>query len=247
MELHQPTTATADHPCRAGRSLSDIGLMDYNAWFYDPLLGRFTSPDSIVQDMENIADFNKYSYVRNSPIIYSDPSGNMIACLIDAGDCAGTGTGGLTPDQILEVSTNDYFTTMAICNYSITHPEYNTYFDEDLADAEKAIVSGAIFSGQMENFFRKSFKERMQTSFSQLLSGHGVEFITFAFVVGGIPDNSGNQIPSNTKSSTSIANGVHVYENIDDGLNFAVTPARHMNESSRRVPVRILQDALKSL
>ena len=80
-EHHLPTTPTPVHPYRAGRSLSNIGLMDYNARFYDPLLGRFTSPDKLIPNPNNSQDLNRFSYVRNNPIRYTDPSGNKI--LID--------------------------------------------------------------------------------------------------------------------------------------------------------------------
>jgi RHS repeat-associated protein len=60
------------------RSLSDIGLMDYNARFYDPMLGRFTSPDSIIPDPGSVIGYNRYAYVHNNPLIYTDPSGHFI-------------------------------------------------------------------------------------------------------------------------------------------------------------------------
>ena len=63
----------------AGRSLSDIGLMDYNARFYDPMLGRFTSPDSFVPDAGSVIRYNAFAYVANNPMVYTDPSGHCIA------------------------------------------------------------------------------------------------------------------------------------------------------------------------
>ena len=52
------------------------GLAYYNARWYDPALGRFVSPDSIVPSPSNPQDFNRYSYVRNNPLGYVDPSGH---------------------------------------------------------------------------------------------------------------------------------------------------------------------------
>jgi RHS repeat-associated protein len=60
---------------RAERSL---GLMDYNARFYSPRLGRFVSADSVVPGMAPGA-FDRYSYVVNNPIGYKDPSGHYRA------------------------------------------------------------------------------------------------------------------------------------------------------------------------
>ena len=57
------------------------GLMFYNARYYDPLLRRFISPDTIVPDPGNPQDLNRYTYVRNNPVMYTDPSGHN-PCLV---------------------------------------------------------------------------------------------------------------------------------------------------------------------
>jgi hypothetical protein len=50
--------------------------MDYRARFYHPVLARFIQPDSLIPDPSNPQAFNRYSYVNNSPINYTDPSGH---------------------------------------------------------------------------------------------------------------------------------------------------------------------------
>ena len=52
------------------------GLAFYNARYYDPAIGRFITPDSIVPNPLNGQDYNRYTYVRNNPIKYNDPTGN---------------------------------------------------------------------------------------------------------------------------------------------------------------------------
>jgi len=42
---------------------------------YDPLIGRFITPDPIVQSPGNSQSWNRYSYVMNSPLNFVDPSG----------------------------------------------------------------------------------------------------------------------------------------------------------------------------
>ncbi len=42
---------------------------------YDPKLGRFLSPDILVQDAGNTQNYNRYSYCVNNPLAYTDPSG----------------------------------------------------------------------------------------------------------------------------------------------------------------------------
>jgi RHS repeat-associated protein len=59
-----------------GHDMDDeIGLIDMNARLYDPLLGRFISPDSIVDNMFG-QGLNRYSYVENNPLCRIDPSGH---------------------------------------------------------------------------------------------------------------------------------------------------------------------------
>jgi uncharacterized protein RhaS with RHS repeats len=55
-------------------------LYYYGARYYDPQIGRFISPDTIVPDPANPQTLNRYSYCLNNPLKYTDPSGNTIAC-----------------------------------------------------------------------------------------------------------------------------------------------------------------------
>ncbi len=52
--------------------------MYYNARYYVPGLGRFASADTIVPDPTNPQQYNRYSYVLNSPLNFKDPSGHCI-------------------------------------------------------------------------------------------------------------------------------------------------------------------------
>jgi RHS repeat-associated protein len=55
--------------------LDDSGLIHMNGRIYDPELGRFLSPDPVVQIPEYSQNFNRYSYVLNNPLNATDPSG----------------------------------------------------------------------------------------------------------------------------------------------------------------------------
>ncbi|MDR1526179.1 MAG: RHS repeat-associated core domain-containing protein [Dysgonamonadaceae bacterium] len=56
--------------------LPEFGLINMNGRMYDPLLGRFLSPDPFVQMPDFSQSFNRYSYCLNNPLKYNDPSGN---------------------------------------------------------------------------------------------------------------------------------------------------------------------------
>ncbi len=49
----------------------------YNARYYDSLLGRFLSADSIVPSPANPQSLTRYSYVLNNPLRYTDPTGHF--------------------------------------------------------------------------------------------------------------------------------------------------------------------------
>ena len=44
---------------------------------YDPVIARFTSPDTIVPDVNSALGFNRYAYVYNNPLKYVDPDGHF--------------------------------------------------------------------------------------------------------------------------------------------------------------------------
>jgi RHS repeat-associated protein len=55
--------------------LSVGGLVHLNGRVYDPLLARMTSADPTVSDPTNPQGWNRYSYVGNDPLTFTDPSG----------------------------------------------------------------------------------------------------------------------------------------------------------------------------
>ncbi len=62
------------------------GLINMNARFYDPVLGRFLSPDPLVQAPWDSQNFNRFTYALNNPLCYVDEDGEFImtALLIGA-------------------------------------------------------------------------------------------------------------------------------------------------------------------
>ena len=68
------------------REMEGLGIYHYGARYYSPALGRFISADTIVPGAANPQAFNRYSYVLNNPIRYTDPSGH-ICVSAGPGDC----------------------------------------------------------------------------------------------------------------------------------------------------------------
>ncbi|WP_447971237.1 LamG-like jellyroll fold domain-containing protein [Nitrospira sp. M1] len=72
-------SGTANVPYRYTGKEQDnsTGLYYYEARYYDPVLGRFISADTIVPSATDPQALNRYSYARNNPIIFNDPSGHF--------------------------------------------------------------------------------------------------------------------------------------------------------------------------
>lgn len=58
--------------------ISEFDIINMNGRLYDPVLGRFLSPDNYVQMPDFSQSFNRYSYCLNNPLRYTDPSGELI-------------------------------------------------------------------------------------------------------------------------------------------------------------------------
>ena len=55
--------------------LDEMGVIHMNGRIYDPLIGRFMSADPFIQAPENLQSHNRFAYVMNNPLSYTDPSG----------------------------------------------------------------------------------------------------------------------------------------------------------------------------
>ncbi len=56
---------------------ASLGLYDYQARYYDPALGRFLQPDTLVPEPGNPQALNRYAYVYNNPLRYVDLTGHF--------------------------------------------------------------------------------------------------------------------------------------------------------------------------
>lgn len=57
--------------------LQGVNLIHMNGRLYDPVVHRFLQPDNFIQDPYNTQNFNRYSYVLNNPLKFTDASGEF--------------------------------------------------------------------------------------------------------------------------------------------------------------------------
>ena len=76
--------------------LDRTGLVHMNGRVYDPLLGRFLSPDPVVSGPGGSQGWNLYAYVGNNPLSRTDPTGLFVAgpCSAPGSNCVNFAGGG---------------------------------------------------------------------------------------------------------------------------------------------------------
>jgi RHS repeat-associated protein len=63
-------TAPSSPRCFTGQiEKPELGLYFYNARWYDPALGRFTQPDSLIPQPGSLLGWDRYAYTLNTPIL----------------------------------------------------------------------------------------------------------------------------------------------------------------------------------
>ena len=116
-------TATELRGFTGHEHLDRTGFIHMNRRVYDPRIGRFLSPDPVTQSPENGQNYNRYSYVFNNPLRYSDPSGykaQQIVVWAPTGGNFDGGGGGLS-------GLSGYFTGgIRGGPSSVSHFSYNT-------------------------------------------------------------------------------------------------------------------------
>ena len=78
-----PESVLTDRGYTLHEHLDEFGLINMNGRLYDPIIGRFLSPDNFVQG-DFTQSFNRYSYCFNNPLVYTDPDGEWIHLVVGA-------------------------------------------------------------------------------------------------------------------------------------------------------------------
>ncbi len=82
--ISQISAVNIKHAFTGHEYLDEVGLIHMGGRVYDPDLGRFLSPDPFVQQVANPQSLNRYSYVLNNPLSFTDPSGFFFKSLFKA-------------------------------------------------------------------------------------------------------------------------------------------------------------------
>jgi len=98
MFKESPETALFDRGFTGHEHLDGFQLINMNGRLYDPVISRMLSPDNFVQSPDFSQSFNRYSYCLNNPLIYTDPSGEIVWMPIIIGAAFGGFSGWMIGD-----------------------------------------------------------------------------------------------------------------------------------------------------
>ncbi len=76
--LNSEPDLTADRGFTGHEHLAYFNIVNMNGRLYDPLVGRFMSPDNSVQSPDFSQNFNRFSYCYNNPLAFNDPDGEFV-------------------------------------------------------------------------------------------------------------------------------------------------------------------------
>ena len=158
--------------------LQGVGLVHMNGRLYNPLLHRFLAPDNYIQNPYDTQNYNRYGYVLNNPLLYTDPSGEK-------------GEGGFFNVPLIGWVAYGLFQLGKAIFGSNNSPEQSTPATEDLdlgTSSNNSIASTASVppipgSGyRLENPYGiwqvnlQSYISGVKSGYSQFWSGLGNEF-----------------------------------------------------------------------
>ena len=188
--------------------LDDLGLIHMNGRIYDPLLGRFISADSKVPGFSDLQSYNRYAYVLNNPLRFTDPDGkaqkDAAAGAIEGANNALVDSGPFA--QSFEANSNE-----AAQNYGIAgimrffgFARAVGYFERQARNAEsRADLAQAIMAAQKAN--GSAFASRV-TGSNDINHPHRViaRNVTEVAVGAGVPALEG--VVADHLSSQTITN-----------------------------------------
>ncbi len=147
--------------------------MFYQARYYDAAVGRFVQADTIIPDPYNSQSLNRYSYTRNNPVRYTDPTGHCdpdecrwthnedggwtienTGDEVLSGDANLSGVGSNSDTSIEPATTNDsqFGTTYELHGTPSAHNNYDWHINPKFNGAPATINSWSIGGGAADNF-----------------------------------------------------------------------------------------------
>ncbi|MEJ1415508.1 MAG: RHS repeat-associated core domain-containing protein, partial [Candidatus Sedimenticola sp. (ex Thyasira tokunagai)] len=138
--------------------VDEMDLIHMNGRVYDPELGRFLSADPTMQDPYSSQGYNRYSYVHNNPLKYTDPSGygffkNSIVRAVVAIAAAA-----IVGPMVTQWATSAFFSANAVglttAAQAITLTNTSFAIGAIAGGGAAGLVAGGIITGSVKGAFK---------------------------------------------------------------------------------------------
>jgi RHS repeat-associated protein len=73
----------------------ETGLVYFHARYYNPVIGHFMSPDSVIPNPSDTYSYDRYAYCRNNPVNLTDPTGHFAPLILLAFVAIGAAVGAI--------------------------------------------------------------------------------------------------------------------------------------------------------
>lgn len=180
--------------------IPEFGIINMNARLYDPMLGRFLSPDNFVQSPENSQNYNRYAYCLNNPLKYNDPSGNCIGAV-----------GAV-------IATVAFAMVSSACETSMNHGDFGMFAKNfgmrmlstaagNLSSVAVSSVTGAIgtaFGHTVGSFWNEALRAGAHGLFNGCVNAaNGGNFLS-GFAAGAVSSSTGSLAQWGGMSNTGV-------------------------------------------
>jgi len=194
--------ATRLHRRFQGRELDpSSGLYDFGARVYRPDLGRFLTPDDVVPDPLASQSFNRYAFVRNNPLRYTDPTGHEEVA-------ATTPTATVTWEGVVSVTADEEGVSMDLDTEGLPSPVRFTSANGGTAEADLGPLTFEVEGFLPDNPAATYFADATATGLT--IHGGGALTVQAAPVLGGVA-GGGGIITGSGVSATGVTAGLTYY------------------------------------